>query len=280
MLICPKCKNEYRPGIKYCADCGCELIEVETDADDQRELLFTGAYPVCRELMKFLAYCKIDSAQLSDPDEEGNCRITCESRDKAEGAKQVKVFLQQQIIQDTRQQVEELSHLPQEELEKLKEETAARTSDYVRSADKAEENRSAATAFLFVGILGVVLTVLSFVGLLPFSFGGQGNLFTHGILLAVFLAMIVIGINSARSVSGYEAAAQAENDLEQEVRDYAKEHFTREDLERIAADAGEEGYFQRMSYMRRQVNEHFAPKDLPPSMVESVLDEVYDGLFS
>ena len=27
MLICPKCKTEYREGYTVCSDCGCELIE-------------------------------------------------------------------------------------------------------------------------------------------------------------------------------------------------------------------------------------------------------------
>ena len=27
MAWCPICKNEYRPGIKVCADCGAELVE-------------------------------------------------------------------------------------------------------------------------------------------------------------------------------------------------------------------------------------------------------------
>ena len=39
-MWCPKCKYEYREGIKVCADCGCELVEklddakLENDAED------------------------------------------------------------------------------------------------------------------------------------------------------------------------------------------------------------------------------------------------------
>lgn len=29
MPWCPKCKNEYKEGIKICADCGCELVSEE-----------------------------------------------------------------------------------------------------------------------------------------------------------------------------------------------------------------------------------------------------------
>ena len=40
IMWCPKCKYEYREGIKVCADCGCELVEklddakLENDAED------------------------------------------------------------------------------------------------------------------------------------------------------------------------------------------------------------------------------------------------------
>ena len=31
MPWCPKCKNEYKEGIKICADCGCELVSEEKE---------------------------------------------------------------------------------------------------------------------------------------------------------------------------------------------------------------------------------------------------------
>ena len=33
-MWCPKCKNEYREGIKVCADCGCELVEKLNEATE------------------------------------------------------------------------------------------------------------------------------------------------------------------------------------------------------------------------------------------------------
>ena len=36
-MWCPKCKNEYREGIKVCADCGCELVEKLNEAAEYAE---------------------------------------------------------------------------------------------------------------------------------------------------------------------------------------------------------------------------------------------------
>ena len=36
-MWCPKCKYEYREGIKVCADCGCELVESLDDVKDDKE---------------------------------------------------------------------------------------------------------------------------------------------------------------------------------------------------------------------------------------------------
>lgn len=36
-MWCPKCKNEYREGIKVCADCGCELVEKLNEAAEYVE---------------------------------------------------------------------------------------------------------------------------------------------------------------------------------------------------------------------------------------------------
>lgn len=36
-MWCPKCKNEYREGIKVCADCGCDLVERLNEAAEYAE---------------------------------------------------------------------------------------------------------------------------------------------------------------------------------------------------------------------------------------------------
>ena len=60
MPWCPKCKNEYKAGIKVCADCGCELVDEES-----AEKAFTfGEKEDMEALADFLHFNKINSTRI------------------------------------------------------------------------------------------------------------------------------------------------------------------------------------------------------------------------
>ena len=65
-MWCPKCKYEYREGIKVCADCGCELVEKLDDAklENDVEDFFDSAQSEISEADK-------EALDADDEDSEG-----------------------------------------------------------------------------------------------------------------------------------------------------------------------------------------------------------------
>ncbi len=58
MAWCPKCKSEYREGVRVCADCGCELIE-EEQYDEPEQLTFGAGElrePQAKEMAEAVVY--------------------------------------------------------------------------------------------------------------------------------------------------------------------------------------------------------------------------------
>ena len=62
MLICPKCRNEYRDGIEKCADCGCALTPV--NEGEKMIPLMGGNQASVEQLKKYLEYNKMQGIQV------------------------------------------------------------------------------------------------------------------------------------------------------------------------------------------------------------------------
>ena len=278
MKICPKCKNEYREGITYCADCGCELIS-ESEEKAEQKLLMEEEYPVIKEAVEYLEYCKFTTMFADEPDEDGLVRLYCDKKEFKEASKQVQGFIQAK----TQEAMEEkFAGMSETYVEELVEETIADappSNVYQNYEERAEEHKSSAFSFLIIGAIGLAVIILSWFDMLPFSIGGSGNMFTHGILFAFFVLFIFIGIVSAKSVGKYKELASKEATVQAALEKYLADKFTREVLSEIGADTEEEAYFKRMAYMREQVNADFAEISENGSFVESLLDEHYDKIF-
>lgn len=279
MKICPKCKNEYREGITHCADCDCELVEITEESTEQKPVA-SAPYPEAMKIKEYLEYCKYEGITADEPDEEGNVRIYCREEDYKAAMKQVQVFVQEEM---KRAMEEKLANMSEEELEALKEEANEKvfspSNVYQNYEVKAAENKSSAYSFLIVGVLGVIVVILSWLGKLPFYIGGEGNWFSHGVILAIFVIFIAVGIISAKSVGKYKELASKEADNQSELEKYLEEEFTYEVLSEMDAETEEEAYFKRMNYMRTQVSEKYADAGLDASFIESLLDEHYDKIF-
>ena len=113
MPWCPVCKNEYRDGIKLCAECKVELVEHLVDEKEQNAELEEQD-----KIARMRAMLAVEAEDLAEEDEEVS--------------EQVAVY-----------------------------------HAYQNSAAKAEDNRTSAYTLFFVGILGFILVLLVFVGVIP-----------------------------------------------------------------------------------------------------------------
>lgn len=281
MKICPKCKNEYRDGITHCVDCDCELISVNEDNSDKK-ILIQAPYPAVRKVQEYLEYCKFTSLSTDEPDENGIMSLYCSEKEYKNAFKQMNVY-----ISEEQKKAEEarLANMTEEEMKALEAQRQEMIKQvppsniYQNYKEKAEENKSSAVSFLIVGILGIVVVILSWFELLPFSIGGRGNWYSHGVMLAMFVLFVIIGIVSAKNVGKYTELISKEADSKDELGKFMEEQFSAAQLTRIVAETEEEAYFKRMAYMRKKVVEAFPELANRGSFVESLLDEHYDNIF-
>ena len=278
MKICPKCKNEYREGITHCADCGCELIN-EGEEKQAVKLILEAPYPVIKKAMEYLEYCKFKTVTMEEPNEEGLAALYCSEKEHKDAVKQVSVLIQEEQKKALEEQLANMEAVDLEEMQEEEELPVPPSTVYQNYESKAEENKSSAISFLVIGALGCVVVALSWFGMLPFSIGGKGNWFSHGVMFAFFVIFFIIGIVSAKSVGKYKALADKEADTQNELEKYLEEQFALEVLSGIEADTEEEAYFKRMTFMREKVAEDFPEESENAVFVESLLDVHYDKIF-
>lgn len=234
--------------------------------EQKQKLLIEAAYPEIKNIKAYLEYCKISPVTQEEPDENGIVRLYCDEKIYSEAKKHLDTFLEEE-------------KKAQEEKESLEKEEKLPSNMYQDCAAKASDNKTSAVSFLLIGILGAVFVALSWFQKLPFSIGGSQNWFTHGILFAMFVIFMFVGILSAKNVGKYKELAQKEAEEQAALKAYLSEQFPQEVLAGINAQTQEEAYFKRMAFMREQVMQAFPNSAFDDTFMEALLDEYYDAVF-
>ena len=155
MPWCPKCKNEYREGIKVCADCGIELVE-SLERTEGSPLIF-GDQSQMEELGRFLAYNHLETVRVEKDEKEGVYELYIGDEERQKASMAVKIFLQQKAGKEK----EALEAADGDTTESTAESTAGNaetptyTGIYIDSAKQAEENRSSGYMLVVVGGIGL-----------------------------------------------------------------------------------------------------------------------------
>lgn len=271
MPWCPKCKNEYKEGIKVCADCGVELLSDETE--DYKPLTF-GSKEEISDLEDYLRYNGISEVRISesedtdhggeDDETEGeNWELFVAEAVFEKAAKLTYVFKQQQA------QAEREEKTP-----------IAPSTLYENSAERAADNKSSAYMLLIVGGLGLFVVVLGIAGVLPFRLVGTMKYMTYGIMSALFILFIIMGVVSMKSYRIFAKKAESENSLRNTIEKWCLENLKAADApeEITKADISEEEkYFKRASWMKGKISKQFL--NLDEAFLENFVDEIYDKVF-
>lgn len=165
---------------------------------------------------------------------------------------------------------------------------------YLENGIKARENRSSAWALLIVGGAGLACAILGIAGVFPFQLGNP-YLF-YGVMMAVSLLFIVMGVLSMKSARIFAERAKVEDTLLETVENWCMETLRAQEIdaalglrdmggalrpENIGADASEDNgllYFQRTEYLKEQINSQFM--NLDQRFLEHFIDErLYGKLF-
>ena len=139
----------------------------------------------------------------------------------------------------------------------------------------------------------VLITVVSFVceaqikysslvlmafDILPFHFGGMPFI-TYGVLGAMFLVFIAVGVNSMKSAKAYKTEALNETARKEEILAWCKNTFSKNDIDaKILEEVSEEEmYFKRTEIMKQEIADNFP--DLEDDFLDYLLDLVYPDVF-
>ncbi len=276
MPYCPKCKNEYREGITVCSDCGCELI---TDNEPEREKLIFGEKEEIENLAEFLQYSQIDKVAVSFDGKDNVYELLVAQKDIPKAEKLIGIYYQQKWKENAIKKLEEET-AEEDDVEKAK---PVKSTPYENSATKAEDNKSSAYTLLLVGILGMLAVVLGIAGVLPIHLSGTSKYMTYGIMSALFLLFIVMGVTSMKSYRLFAKKAESENSLKNTIEKWSLENLSAEKLDEKLAEnhdsdiSEEEKYFKRTTLMKEMIQRQFM--NLDEAFLDSFVDEIYEDIF-
>lgn len=159
--------------------------------------------------------------------------------------------------------------------------SAARTQSYQNSAERAEENRSSAWVLLFMGIAGILIVALGIMGIIPFQWGN--SYLTYGVMSAIFLLFIVMGVISMKNARIFAQKAESEHNLQEILLKWCNENFSADAIDgeigKTKEDTEETLYFKRSEQMKKMLNHQFV--NLDQIFLEHFIDEkVYGKVFS
>lgn len=284
MLICPKCRNEYRDGIEKCADCGCALQPVDEGA--KAFPLFAGNQASVEQLKKYLEYNKMKDVQVLYDGAKG-VHVLCVKEDDVDKAKKLaNNFMQQETLRMQQammaQQMQGGAFVMEPEEEEKPVAAEAKNRKYMDNKERAAENRSSAWTLLLVGGLGLVFVILGFLGFLPFNVSGPSRIVVYGMMGLLFLIFVIMGFVSLKNSKTYENQAKEDNELESTLKDWCKQAFangridTMLGMEMMGASE-EEVYFKRTAAMKMMIKGQFV--NLDDSFIDHFIDEMYDEFF-
>ncbi len=159
---------------------------------------------------------------------------------------------------------------------------------YQKSSEKAEEFQSSAYVLIGVGLLGLVGIVLINLGVLPIHLAAFNRYLINGVMGALFLLFIVMGVLSMRSSKELFVKAKKEDDLTREILNWCRENLTAKALDAEvfgATDRQESGsalseeakYFKRVQRMMARIHGQFL--NLDEAYVEQLVDDFYQEIF-
>ena len=154
---------------------------------------------------------------------------------------------------------------------------------YRNNAERAEDNKSSAWTLLSVGVIGIILLVLVMVGVIPLYFYGVTRFMVYGVMFALFILFIVMGMVSLRNSRIFAKKAESDSTLSDTMREWCLANLKAEalDEELFGADAlqlpSELKYFKRNEELKRLLSDKFM--NLDEGFLEDFVDHVYEEVF-
>ncbi|MDE6949804.1 MAG: hypothetical protein K2P64_02650 [Lachnospiraceae bacterium] len=154
---------------------------------------------------------------------------------------------------------------------------------YQNYEEKAADNRSSAYTLLGVGTLGIAAIILCFCDVIKLPLNESTRYMILGILGAMFLFFVIMGLVSMKNAGKYAKKAESEKELTRELEKWFVEYVTAEKVddglfaEEEAAFSEEQKYFKRFDKMKELLSERFL--NLNEGYMDRFLDKHYQDIF-
>lgn len=254
-MWCPKCKYEYREGIKVCADCGCELVEKLDDAklENDAEDFFDSVQSEMSEAGK-------EAFGTDDGDSEDEI-AAMDNQNSVDGEN-----TESGDVTDDTQDV------------KQKDVTPA----YVPKRTRYEDNKSSAYTFFLVGGVGALLVLLHILGVFDFNLSATSKLLTNTVMGALFVGFLIVGVISSRNSVGYKKEALAEEALTEQIKTFIHDLYTTEGIDNACGVTDETDTYEkwnlRYHFIEKQITDEYP--ELAADYLEYITDMVYNELYA
>lgn len=150
---------------------------------------------------------------------------------------------------------------------------------YVESSKKAQEFKSGAFSLLLAGGVGLCFIILVLLGIVPLHMNLFSKYLILGVMGALFILFIVMGLLSIKSYKKLEIKASEEDYLTKNLLSWCKENLTKDVIDGELEETEEELlYFTRTEKMKELITQKFM--NLDAAFLDSFMDDIYSDIFN
>lgn len=152
---------------------------------------------------------------------------------------------------------------------------------YINNEEKAEENRTSAYTLLLMGSIGLAAVLLVFFDLLPVPLAMVNRYMISGVMGALFILFIIMGLVAMRNSRILEGKARRENNLTLEIKKWCRENLNGQEIDRAVSiqetEAEEMKYFERFERIKYMIQNQFV--NLDEAYLDRLVDEIYPEFY-
>lgn len=149
---------------------------------------------------------------------------------------------------------------------------------YVSPIDAAKDQLSSAGVLLVVGIVGIIIILLSYFGVIDLPFGKMTTIIFYVVMGTLFAVFVIFGIVAFKKYKSIMKDAHEILEKENEITEWCLLHIRKDTIIVDETDIPEEMlYFKRTEIMREMIKAEFP--DIDESYQEYIIDQIYTKVF-
>lgn len=282
-MICPKCKNEFKDGIKICPICNIPFDEADTASEPESDyvtVLQTDSEDFKEKVKAYLSTLNIDvqdclASEARIPENTCMYVLSVPSAKRAIAVKEIHMLEQaeQQLAMEQALNDPETAKQFKEHIDALRLQPA---EEFVKASTKYEEYRSSGILFVVFGFALSVFTILNLAGVLKLF----PQVMSCCILLAFGIVFIVTGILTYLRSNTLKEAVEVEDKDNNEVDLFLESNVSKETLEALDDDDDlnpEILFLKQNEFVKQAIKANFP--QLSESFIDVKAEEYLNKLF-